>query len=231
VPATHIVADGEHIAEIAARFGFDNFSPLWNHPKNAQLKALRKSPFILAPGDELFIPDRVQVAFLRATASSHDVQVNVDRMGLRVRFLDLENKPRKGAKVALSVDIPSSGAASSQNAQDLTTDGDGKISIEISKSASVTDIIIDELEFASGVKIGGLDPIDTKTGVAQRLTNLGYIVWPLEQDLDPEEAEKRRDYDLRSSVEEFRCDNKLVPVKPEHDDPAFQAKLLELHGS
>jgi len=229
VTANYIVKPGEHLGHVAARFGFENFSVLWNHPQNAELKQKRESPLVLEPGDEVFIPDRVELVFSRATASSHDLQVHIDRVRLNLRFLDLQNKPRAGVKVILSVDRPETGAASSARTQTLSTNGDGKVDTTTTTTASVGEATIDDLEYE--LRIGALDPIESKNGVAQRLTNLGYIVWPREDDLPDEEADARHDYDVRSAVEEFECDNHIQPIKGEFDNATFKAKLRELHGA
>jgi hypothetical protein len=231
VPVTHIVQQGEHISAIAARYGFENVSGILDHPSNAELKAKRAPSFVLAAGDQVFIPDRVMLVFSRTTASSHDFKVVVDTLQLRLRFLDLAFKPRKNESVQITVDPPDQSAAASLMAtQDLQTDGDGKVFVEMDKRCLVGGIVIDGLDYAGEVKIGELDPIDTENGVAQRLTNLGYIVPPLEPDIAPDLATERHDYDLRSSIEEFQCDQGMK-LNAKHDDPALQAKLLELHGS
>jgi N-acetylmuramoyl-L-alanine amidase len=256
VTAVHIVQSGEHIGVIANSFGFENFSELWNHPNNAALKEQRKSPFLLAPGDELFIPDRTLLVFSRSTAASHDFKVNVDRIQLQLRLLGQDSKPLKDAKVKLQVDPAESGAASSQREQTLTTDGAGKIVAAISKTCLVGGLVVGGLEYE--LKIGGLDPLDTDTGLAQRLTNLGYFVPPFEDgvvqdagadapatsDADDAAADDAADADgeteaapppptsddLRSAIEEFQCDQGLK-VNGKKDDAAMLAKLEELHGS
>jgi hypothetical protein len=256
VTAVHIVQSGEHIGVIANSFGFENFSELWDHPNNAALKELRKSPFLLAPGDELFIPDRTLLVFSRNTAASHDFKINIDRIQLQLRLLGQDAKPLKDAKLKLQVDPPESGAASSQREQKLTTDGAGKVVAEISKTCLVGGLVVGGLEYE--LKIGGLDPIDTDTGLAQRLTNLGYFVPPFEEGVvqdagadapKPSAATSDADADadadgtddepapppptsdeLRSAIEEFQCDQALK-VNGKKDDAAMLAKLKELHGS
>ena len=179
VTAVHIVKPGEHIGVIAARYGFENFSEIWNHPDNAELREKREQPFILQAGDLLHIPDPVRLRFSRATAASHDFSVNIDRIQLQLRVLDLEAKPRANVEVTIEAEQPETGKASSSKSQQRTTDGDGKLQIEISKTCSIAELVVDQLEFE--VQVGALDPIDTDTGLAQRLTNLGYFVPPFEE--------------------------------------------------
>ncbi|HEY6945459.1 MAG TPA: LysM domain-containing protein, partial [Candidatus Acidoferrum sp.] len=55
---THIVEQGEHLSQIAKKYGFPDYKIVWDHPENADLKKLRKNPNILFPGDQVFIPDK-----------------------------------------------------------------------------------------------------------------------------------------------------------------------------
>jgi hypothetical protein len=126
VPAIHIVQEREHIGVIVHSYGFENFSEIWEHPQNAQLKELRKSPFLLAPGDELFIPDRTLLTFTRATAASHDFKVNIDQLQLQLRVLGFDAKPKANTNVTIEVDPPESAGASAQSSQKLDTDGAGR---------------------------------------------------------------------------------------------------------
>ena len=233
MPVVHVVKRGEHIAAIASRFGFENFSTIWEHGSNAGLRALRDNPHQLLEGDELFIPDRTLPVFSRTTASAHDFRVQIDRIALNLRFLDLSDKPRSGVRVTLRVEPPETSSASNQPEQTPTTDGDGKVSVEIKKSAVVGSAVIEGHEFSLG--IGRLDPLSSDTGLIQRLNNLGYFVPPDVEgdgdgDGDESDADDDRDEDeLRSAIEEFQCDHALK-VTGTLDGPT-EAKLLELHGS
>jgi hypothetical protein len=230
VPVVHVVKRGEHIAAIVSRFGFENFSMIWQHANNAALRALRENPHQLVAGDELFIPDRVLPVFSRVTAAVHDFRVQIDRIALNLRFLDQSDKPRSGVAVKLRVEGPQ---ASSARSQPATTDGDGRLSVEIKKSAVVGSLVIDEQEFA--LQIGLLDPLSTDSGLIQRLNNLGYFVPPDVEgdgdgDGDETDADDDRDEDeLRSAIEEFQCDHALKVTGKR--DAATEAKLLQLHGS
>jgi len=232
VPAVHVVQAGEHLAAIATSFGFENFLHIWDDPNNAALKALRGTPALLAPGDELFIPDRVQIVFSRSTASSHDFEANLDRVGFHLRLLDAAFKPRKGVEVEITVEAPTStGEATVLPTQKLTTDGDGKLTVRTAKSATVAGVVVKGVQFAGEVKLGALDPLDTPTGIAQRLTNLGYVVPRPEQDAKPEVAKETFDYDLRSAAEEFQCDQGINPPNPDPMSAALKAKLKQVYGA
>ncbi len=215
--AIHVVKAGEHIGAIALKYGYENFSVLWEHPENADLKSLRKTPFLLAPGDELFIPDHVRLVFNRATDASHDIHVKVDKMALHLRLLGRDSKPRKETPVTLRVDPPQTSAASLQSEQSLKTNGEGKVSVDMAKHVLVGSLTLDKLEFA--MHIGMLDPLDTDDGLGQRLTNLGYFV--------PADEDDRDDDELRSAIEEFQCDNGLKVTGKRED---VENKIKELYG-
>jgi hypothetical protein len=216
VTAVHIVRAGEHIGSIAHQYGFENFSPLWDHPQNAKLKAARKDPFLLAPGDELFIPDRVQLVFDRVTQASHDIKVHVDKLTLKLRVLGVDGKPKKNTKVTLRVEPPKTGGRREPE-QTVTTDGDGNVSVNVATHVVDASFVVDEVEFP--LHIGMLDPIDTDRGVEQRLCNLGYLQ---RRDDEPDPRE------LRLAIEDFQSDHELELTGKRED---IEAKLEEVHGS
>lgn len=217
MPATHVVEPGEHLGSIARKFGFENFSVLWEHPDNAALKRLRKDPMQLAPGDEVFIPDRVELTFDRATAASHDFKVQVDALTLTLRLLDSEGEPRANEKVTVRVEAPETGAASNRSEQTLTTDADGVLSVAVAPHVRDGSIELDGVVYQLG--IGGLDPVSTDNGAAQRLGNLGYLV------LDGEELDSE---ELRLAIEDFQADHDLELTGNRAD---IEAELTKAYGS
>ena len=52
---TVTVGSDDSILSIAKQNGF-YWSTLWNHPKNSQLKSLRKKPEVLQEGDQVYVP-------------------------------------------------------------------------------------------------------------------------------------------------------------------------------
>ncbi len=214
--AVYKVKPGDHISSIAARFGFENFFAIWEHERNQKLKELREDPHLLVAGDELFIPDRVLPIFSRSTASSHDFVVRSAKLSLGLRLLDRKLKPRKDLKVVLTVPPPESGEPQSAE-QELVTDGDGKVTTEVAKSAQVASLAVGELLLS--LKLGELDPVTEDSGLAQRLSNLGYFV-PLEAERDEDE--------LRSAIEEFQLEQGMKVTG--ESDAALEQKVLEVHG-
>ena len=80
----HIVRQGEHLSQIALNYGFRDYKIIWDHPDNAALKKLRKSPNVLMPGDTLRI--RVTVLDAKRSRSKTDrgiVQSQIEVMNQR----------------------------------------------------------------------------------------------------------------------------------------------------
>jgi N-acetylmuramoyl-L-alanine amidase len=69
--------------------------------------------------------------------------------------------------------------------------------------------------------LGGLDPVDTLIGVAQRLHNLGFCGY--DGDAEPTEAS------LIEPLQNFQKANGLEPSGQIND--ATKAKLKQMHGS
>ena len=205
---THVVAQGEHAPGIAARYGFDDFHEIWDHPDNADLRALRPSPTVLAPGDELHVPARTSESTTRATGAQHRFVSKEAPLKLRLRLQDFLGRPLRDA----SFDF-----VTRDTKESLTTDGDGHFEAEIAKTDRDKRLLLDD--FTMPLQIGSLDPIQEESGRNARLANLGYL-------LDPTDSSD--DDDVHLAVEEFQADNDL-PLTGTFDS-ATQAKLLEVHG-
>ncbi|MFT3765690.1 MAG: hypothetical protein QM820_09265 [Minicystis sp.] len=52
----YVVRQGDYLTRLAHRFGFDA-EEVWNDPKNAEIKKLRSSMEVLAPGDIVYLPE------------------------------------------------------------------------------------------------------------------------------------------------------------------------------
>ena len=51
----HVVAQGEHLEKLAFARGA-GAKEVWEDPKNEAIRALRKDPLVLAPGDVVYLP-------------------------------------------------------------------------------------------------------------------------------------------------------------------------------
>ena len=209
------VKQGDHLSKIAKDNGFTDYTVIWDHPNNADLKKQRQNPNVLLPGDQLFIPDMEQKQEFGSTDKKHTFTVDKKTLKLRLVLEDIYEKPIAGAQCAWLVD--------GQTYQ-LTTDGNGKLEQEIPLDAKegVLTIRGNQTPFANEVipiKIGHLDPIDEISGQVARLNNLGYSAGKL----DGSDTGT-----FESAVEEFQCDNNLAVDGI--CGPNTQSKLKQVHG-
>lgn len=219
MPQYYTVVQGDYLAKIAARFGFSDGKIIWNHPDNSDLRKRRSNPNVLFPGDRLFIPDPTPKTFFVSTEARHPFV----RKGAPLRLvLILENlyaDPRANLECELLLDgrsVPK------------TTDDKGRLEERIGPDAEEGYLIAQVPESAPQrvivpLRIGHLDPVETRTGQAARLDNLGYFAGPREG-AGAEENERR----FRSAVEEFQCDHGLQ-VDGVCGEKT-QTKLREVHG-
>ena len=205
----HIVAQGEHLAGIAAEYGFD-YEDIWNHPDNAALKLKRKFPYTLFPGDQLIIPDREVRVESAATDMLHQYKLLIKRLVLRLAITDFDNRPLKQEKCKVIIE---------GTVHELVTNGEGKIEIPLAATAKQGTIVIPRLDMEIPIEIGHLDPLEEESGWRGRLINLGYYDGSPDDD-KPDE--------WRWTLEEFQCDMGL-PITGE-PDAATLDKLKSTHG-
>jgi hypothetical protein len=214
MPTQHTVAQGEYLAKIAESYGFVNSKIIWDDPNNAALKSKRPNPNVLYPGDILYIPDKGDKTEDRATDNRWKFVLKAETLKLRLRILDLNQKPVASVKCRLTVDADS---------YDLTSDGAGIIEHDISRTASTGHLTVKDpsipIDLDLDVHIGHLDPVDTKEGQQARLCSLGYYAGVPGGD---EPAY------FQQAVEEFQRDNSL---DVDGDcGPATQDKLKSVFG-
>ena len=211
----YTVAQGDHLSKIAKDNGFTDYTIIWDHPNNADLKKKRQNPNVLFPGDEVFIPDMEQKQESGATDKKHSFTVGKKTLKLRLVLEDAYEKPIANAQCALLVD---------GQVYQLTSDGNGKIEQEIPLDAKEGTLTIrgDQTPYANeviSIKIGHLDPVDEISGQVGRLNNLGYAAGPLDGSDDDA---------FDSAVQEFQCDNGLKVDGI--CGPQTQSKLKQVYG-
>lgn len=170
---THVVKQGDFVSKIAERYGFFS-GTIWDYSANAELKKLRDDKMnILYAGDVVVVPAK------RGKTVSVDTgnRVTVQRLGvpeyLRIRFLDINEKPRVGVPYLLSLVTENGDPVVDISSE---TDQDGNLEQPIPPSATIARVTLsptiwpDAYEFRIGYK----DPADTVSGWQARLNNLGY---------------------------------------------------------
>jgi hypothetical protein len=209
MPRFHIVESGEHISAIAVRYGFSNYRAIWELEANERLRALRKDPHQLAPGDKVTIPNTVCSVHERSTGATHTFVVYVEKLKLRLRLRNLHQKPLADVAVKLTV-----GGATI----DLVSDQSGLVATPVSR-----DCVTGKLQLGDGYEyslaIGALGPIEERSGLVARLTNLGFWYGSDDQPDDPDA--------LRLAVELFQSDQGLKPTGEVDSD--FVQRLGQVH--
>lgn len=215
----HVVRQGDYLSKIAKQYGVADWRILWNDPANAGLRARRKDPNVLYPGDVVVIPDLDDKQVDGSTDKRHSFVVR--RAGLEL-VLVLQ-RPYDSPLSEVACDLPVEG-----NQFSGTTDADGRIARPIPPDAQHGDIVLRESGLAidhhpAPLQIGHLDPVDAPTGQSARLNNLAYQAGPF---ADCSLAENAVLFD--SAVQEFQCDQGLTVDGV--CGPATQGKLLVVHG-
>jgi N-acetylmuramoyl-L-alanine amidase len=215
-PHQYTVQAGDYVSKVADAKGFSDYQTIWNDGHNAHLKAQRKTPNVLAPGDPLYIPDRETRNESRSTDSLHQFELTGTPLKLRLIVKDMTDKPVAGKPCTMKVD-------GSPDVPSLSTNGTGMAERDILPTAATGELVLRDtglpIDLDLQLKIGFLEPLDDVTGQKARLNNLGY---------DAGEVNDTQDLQFRSAVEEFQCDHGLA-----HDGVCgskTQAKLKEVHG-
>lgn len=170
----HTLQAGDCIASVAAMAGLFP-DTLWQHPNNQDLRTRRESPYILAIGDELFIPARR----LRLIDEVNvDSLVTVRRKGvperLQLRFLHSDGTPRAYVMYHLHLEAGDSDASLDKTG---VTNADGLVCEWIAPTARTGRLTLIEALFHEVhlLDLGALAPLSEPQGHAQRLANLAYL--------------------------------------------------------
>lgn len=214
MPKVVKVAANECVASIAFEHGFPP-ETIWNDPANAGLKAGRKNPNVLAPGDEVVVPDRRVRSVACATGRVHRFRRRGVPDVVRLRFLDAAGQPRAGVSYLFEM---------ASIRREGTTDEAGWLREVLPPVPGTARVTLGESEIYV-LHVGRLDPVDEVTGLQQRLQNLGYPTAPDPVgELGPA---------TRAAVERFLAD-RGKPAPGSWDDPGLadvRLLLQEEHTS
>ena len=115
----HQVAAGDCVLSIAEQYGMF-WQTIWDDPQNAELKRRRPDPNVLAPGDEVFVPEKRLKSLNKATDQTHKFLRKGTPAKVRLQLLDFERRPRTGLSYSVDVDgVTTTG----------TTDQDGMVDV------------------------------------------------------------------------------------------------------
>jgi hypothetical protein len=226
MPKTYLVKQGDHLSSIAADHGIANYHRISDAPENADL-ASERDPHVLAPGDQVIIPDRNDKQEFRPTGASHPFQVDIPPLFLRIQLKDLDDKPIANADCDIKLDTDS---APSQ----VKTDGNGFLLRQISRNSKSADLTVHlpsktenpdaeppDNKVAYAVHIGNLNPHDKLSGQQARLNNMGYFAGYTLRDID----------EFLWASEEFECDYVTKPVRKKRPKVKAAPKEGEDNGT
>jgi N-acetylmuramoyl-L-alanine amidase len=168
----HVVAQGECFSSIAARYGIKSWRELYEHPDNAELKKKRPNPNVLAPGDEVVVPEPDKKWMERTTEKKHRFVVPAAKVRLRIVLRGPRGEALGGKHFIVDV---------GDDKQEGTSTPEGLIEVEVAALAVrarlrawLSDATDGPPNIDRDLAIGHIDPIETIGGVQARLANLGY---------------------------------------------------------
>jgi len=204
----YIVKQGDCLSSIGHKYGIF-WEKIWNHPKNAKLRAKRQDPNIIYPGDVIFIPDKEEKEESATTEQRHRFRVKGVPAILRLQFKN-GDKPRANEPYTLEID---------GNLFSGRTDKEGRISHPIPPNAKKGKVLLGEHKEEYILELGHLDPIEEVSGVQARLNNLGFDCGKIDGKLGPK---------TEASLKEFQKQYGLV-VTGKMDEQTIN-KLKQVYG-
>jgi hypothetical protein len=156
---------GDSVDSIAHKFGLFP-DTIWLHPKNADLKALRKYRTVLLENDLLFVP----VKDIKTESITSDKKHSFKRLGVPAKFsLQLFKSNEPLVKADWKLVIP--GFPDKEG----KTDTSGYFSTYVPPNITKAKLYYDNPVTCQNLLFGELSPINTILGQQQRLCNLGYL--------------------------------------------------------
>ncbi len=171
----YVIKEGDFLVQLAHKFGFDA-DAVWNDPANADLKSLRPDPNILWPSDVLYIPEpSAPKLFALDTGSTNTFTSSAPTVTLTQRFVGADATTYAGKAFTVKELDQLTG---------LTTDGQGTATFPVPVTLDTVTITFTDSGETWVLGLGNLNPINTLSGVFQRLQNCGYITEDISYDPD-----------------------------------------------
>lgn len=204
----HEVKRGECMASIAVESGHF-WEKLWNLAENKELKDIRKDANALLPDDLVEVPEIEPGEDTRSTEKRHRFRRKGVPSLIKLQVLKL-GEPVADKPFKLDVD---------GHLIQGDTDSEGRIEEVIPPDAKHAKLVIDSdgEDICYDLELGGMDPIDTTTGVKARLKNLGFDPGRIDMEDRPEYRAA-----LSAFQERFELEKTVEP------DQATRDKLSEL---
>jgi hypothetical protein len=210
----HVVQQGECLTSIARKHGVADCDALYQHPQNEALRQRRPSPHQLAPGDEVFVPEREDAKVELRTGKPVKLVATLPRRELKLVLHGAGGAPLANEPFTVEAGEELIGG---------TTDGDGMLTASVPGGAMLSRVF--SAGFNWDVKLGSLDPMkdapgDGAAGAQARLANLGYYAGRIDGKWGAETT---------AALHAFQRRHGLDPTGTLDADT--RAKLEEVHGS
>lgn len=219
MPKTHTVAQGETLTRIARQYKYSSWKKIYEHPDNAEFRALRENPDIIFPGDKIIIPDIEPKKMSARAGKGHTFCLKRETEVFKLRVLDSYGEPVQQGRVVVEV--------GDEKHDIIMLDNDGIIEIPLNKGDEATgkievyaDASDEKPSQVFEVQLAHLDPVEELSGVQARCNLLGH---------DCGVADGIMGSKTRAGVKSFQAAHGLdVDGVP---GPLTKAKLKEVYGS
>jgi hypothetical protein len=205
----YVVRQGDHMKRIALARGCDA-DAVWNHKLNADLRQKRASMDMLCSGDVLYLPEPKRQWLPVASGTTNRFVATVPRTTVTLT-LSQAGSPIANAACVVR-ELPSLGP--------LTTSDKGLVTFEITLTTEWVTLDFESTGLSVVCRIGHLDPIETLSGVRQRLRNLGY----------PVDNESGNSAELQAALCMFQNGQSDLPADGSASDETCK-RLVLVHGS
>ena len=170
----HVVKQGESLSFIEKQYGFNQFDTIYKDASNDAFRSKRSNPEEIFPGDELYIPEKEIKLENIATETDNVIIIKKDKRFINLEISEFFDRGEPLANIPYTLII-------GDKIHRGNLDSDGKLSVEIStqdKQANLSFEIKDQAGtsvYNWTLDIAHLDPIETPSGIAQRLENMGCM--------------------------------------------------------
>lgn len=186
----HTTAKGEDLALICASRGIP-VDKVWARSENRTLRDAGRTPFLLVPGDVVFLPELEPREQDVPTDARHRFAAKRDPLRFRARVFDTpgvaqgtratpssyEEEPPQASEEQPLDTVPFQLRVDNLVVHSGNTDGDGGIDVELPQDAGPGTLVLNpgtDGETHHSLNWRHLHPVEELSGVCQRLTNLGF---------------------------------------------------------
>jgi hypothetical protein len=158
----YVIRQGDYLTKLAYEMGFDA-TTVWQDGSNDDLRKERPDPDMLLPGDILYVPTAAPAGTALNIGTTNDFTAAVPTVTVSVRFDD----DRFASQPFTVPELP--------DLTGLQTGADGTATVTAPVTLESITVSFETPKAAYTCWIGYADPLNTLSGVFQRLQNLGYL--------------------------------------------------------